>query len=321
MKKLLVIILLFTFGTTYADTNGGFAGAFARMGAGARARAMGGAYTGLAEGPAAIYYNPGALPFLPKREFMAMTSKMALDRRLDYLAFATSVHPHAGPEKRAVNAGVGLAWLHGGVGNIDSRDFDGNPLDKIDMSSNLFLFGFGIQFHERFGAGLTAKVVYETFGSIGTENHSVNGDGFGVDFGAFAKPMDHLTVGAQIKDIGAKTTWNTTYYWSQGSSKPDEWPAQYRVGAAYNWKYLTGALDVESSRKGETKLHAGVEGTYGFTAHQSIAGRAGYDGGPITMGIGIGLDVWKVRSTIDFTYVLENIAPDDAFLIGWGVQF
>lgn len=322
MNKFFVILAtLAAAACALAGTNGGTAGAFSRVGAGARAKAMGNAYTGLAAGPAAIYFNPGALPFGGGPEFTAATAQLALDRSVDYIAFSAPVHPKPGPEAKAVNAGIGAGWLHAGVGDIDSRDFDGNPLDVINMSSNLFLFGFGVQFHERFGAGLTAKVIYETFGKIGNDNRSVNGDGFGVDFGAFARPVEHLTVGAQIKDVGAKTTWSTTEYWSQGSSKADEWPLQYRLGAAYQRSGITGAVDVEGSEEGETRLHAGLEGAYEITERQSVAARAGYDGGALAFGVGIGFALWKFRSTIDFTYVLENIAPDDATTIGWSVQF
>jgi hypothetical protein len=322
MKKIIVVISLFALTlTASAGTNGGMAGAFARIGAGARAKGLGGAYTGVGVGPAAIYFNPGALPFGSGPEFSANVSKMALDRSLHYLAFATPVHPKAGPGKRAVNAGVGVAWLHAGVSNIDARDFDGNPMEMIDQSSNLFIFGFGVQFHERVGAGIAVKKNYETFGRIGNENRSINGGGFGGDAGIFVRPIDRLTVGAQVKDIGVKTTWNTTDYWSQGTSKTDKWPAQYRVGAAYTQYGLLGALDVESSAEGETRLHAGVEGTRQFTEKQSIAGRLGYDAGAVDFGLGIGFAFWKVQAMLDFVYTLENIAPDDATTLGWSVKF
>jgi len=322
MKTLTSFIALLTFVcAAIAGTNGGTAGAFARIGAGARAKALGNAYTGLAQGPSAVYFNPGALPFQIKREVAATTARLALDRRLDYLAFSTSVHPKPRPGAKPVNAGVGLGWLHAGVSDIDARDFDGNPLPSIDMSSNAFLFGFGIQFHEKFGAGVTAKVIYETFGKIASENRSVNGDGFGVDFGAFAKPIEHLSVGAQLKDVGTKTTWNTTDYWTQGTSKADEWPKQYRFGAAYERWGCLGALDIESSQKSETRLHAGVEGTRQITDRQSVAGRLGYDAGAYTFGVGLGFKVWKVESAADFTYVLEDIAPDDAVTMSFSVQF
>jgi hypothetical protein len=322
MKKTLLLATLLVFAiSAFADTNGGLGGAFGRIGAGARARALGNAFTGLGAGPSAIYFNAGALPFQPRPQFAATTSRMAFDRRLDYLAFVAPLHPKAGPEKRVVNAGVGLGWLHAGVGNIDARDFDGNPLDKIDQSSNLFLFSFGVQFHERFGAGLTAKVIYETFGKIGNDNKSVNGDGFGVDFAAFAKPIDHLTLGLQLKDVGSQTTWNTSDYWAQGASKTDKWPTQYRVGAAYERSGLTGVVDIENSDQNDARLHAGLEGALPITDKQSVAGRIGYDDGAPTFGLGLGFAVWKLKSALDFTYVLESIAPDNSLVVGWGLEF
>jgi hypothetical protein len=322
MKRIIVIIALSVLASTvWAGTNGGTAGAFARIGAGARARGMGNAFVAVAQGAAAVYFNAGALPYQTRREFSATTLKMALDRRLDYLAFSAPIHPKPAGNKKPVNGGVGIGWLHASVGDIDSRDFDGNPLPMINMSSNQFLFGFGIEFHEKFGAGVTAKVVYETYGKIGTDDKSVNGDGFGIDAAAFSRPIEHLTVGAQIKDIGTKTTWNTANYWSQGTSKIDKWPAMYRVGAAYERWGLTGALDVESSAEKETKLHAGAEYLYPVSEKQSVAGRIGYDAGSPTFGLGIGFRIWKLESTLDFTYVIENIAPDDGTTVSWGVSF
>jgi hypothetical protein len=325
MKKILILplLILTIAGSSLAGSDGGFAGAFARMGAGARAKAMGNAYCAVADGPSAIYFNAGALPFQKNLEFNAATSHMALDRRIDYIGFIAPVHPKAGPEKKTVNAGVGLGWLHGTVGDIDSRDFDGNALPTIDESSNLFMFAFGVQFHERFGAGVTAKVIYETFGKIGgpSNNRSVNGNGFGADFSAFAKPIDHLTIGAQVKNIGAKTTWNTTDYWAQGSTKSDKWPAQFRAGAAYEQMGFTGAVDFENSDNKDVRLHAGLEASRPITERQTVAGRIGYDDGAATFGLGIGFTVWKFRSVVDFTYVLENIAPNDATYISWGLKF
>jgi hypothetical protein len=327
----ILAIGLLSASTVLAGTNGGTAGAFARMGAGARAQAMGNAFTGLADGPAAVQFNPAALPFQTRMEFTAATSVLALDRRLDYVGFSAPLHPKAGPEKRVVNAGVGLAWLHGGVSDIDSRDFDGNPLDRIDMSSNLFMLGFGVQFHERFAAGVTAKVAYETFGDIGNDGRAVGGNGFGADFGVFGRPLDRLTVGAQVKDIGTKTTWSTTNYWSQGANKADSWPVQYRAGAAYKvigsadptdarW-HLIGAMDVEGSAENDWRIHAGAEGAMKITDRQVLAGRLGLDNRSPTFGMGIGFALWKVDSMVDFTYVLEDIAPDDGLHFSWSVKY
>lgn len=322
MKKTTIFLILLALAAdVFAGTNGGLGGAFTRIGAGARAKAMGNAFTAVAEGPSAVYFNPGALPFAQKREFNAVIQRMALDRSLDYLAFSSPIHPKAGPDKQVLNGGVGLAWLHAGVSDIDSRDFDGNPLETIDMSSNAFMFAFGLQPHPKVGVGVAAKVIYETFGEIGNDDQGVDGNGFGVDAGVMLKPVEHLSVGAQIKDIGSKTTWNTSNYWSQGTSKADKWPKQYRFGAAYERWGCVGALDIESGEKSETRVHAGVEGGYDISVRQHIAGRLGYDDGAMTFGVGLDIAVWKVRSGLDFAYVLEDITPDDAMTIGWSVKF
>lgn len=321
MKKItlaLVALLAIAF-CAYADTNGGVGGAFARMGAGARALGMGNAYTGLAEGTSAIYFNPGAISYGEALMFTATTSQLSLDRSLDYVAFIAPVHPQA--EGQVVNAGLGLGWLHAGVGDIDSRDFDGRPLEYIDMSSNLFLFSFGVQFHERLGGGITAKVIYETYGKIGNDDTSVNGDGFGIDAALYGRPIDNLSVGLHVKDIAAKTTWNTTEYWSQGGSKADEWPLQYRLGAAYKWNWLTGAVDIETSEESDTRLHAGVEASQQIAADQTVALRAGLDHENINFGFGFGFAFWKVESIVDLTYTIEAVAPDDGVTVSWGVLF
>lgn len=306
--------------SAFAGTNGGLGGAFARMGAGVRAQAMGNAFTGVAQGPSALYFNPGALSFQENSEFNASSRSLALDRRVDYLAFSTPLHPKAA-EGKVVNAGVAVGWLHGAVSDIDSRDFDGRPLEEIDMSSNVFQFGFGVQFSPKIGAGVAAKVVYETFGKIADDDTPVNGDGFGVDAGIFAKPIDHLSVGAQLKDLNSKTTWNTSNYWSQGTSKTDEWPIQYRVGAAYEKSGITGALDLEGSEEGETKVHVGAEGQTWITDRQWVAGRVGLDHENLNFGVGLGFEFWKVLSKVDLTYTLESVAPDDAVAVSWGVEF
>ncbi|MBK6767350.1 MAG: hypothetical protein IPG71_13955 [bacterium] len=311
---------LFILTSALAGTNGGMGGAFTRTGAGVRAQAMGNAYTGVAQGPSALYFNPGALSFQEHSEFNASSRSLALDRRVDYLAFSTPLHPKAA-EGKIVNAGVAVGWLHGAVSDIDSRDFDGRPLESIDMSSNVFQFGFGVQFSPKIGAGIAAKVAYETFGKIADDDTPVNGDGFGLDAGVFGKPIDHLTVGAQLKDLNSKTTWSTSNYWSQGTSKTDEWPLQYRIGAAYERSGITGALDLEGSEEGETKIHIGAEGMTWVTDRQWVAGRLGLDHENLNFGVGLGFEIWKVLSKVDFTYTLESVAPDDAVAVSWGVEF
>jgi len=80
---LIVLILSSYFRDLYAN-DGILAGAFLRMGLGARANAMGGAFTGIAEGPAAAYYNPAGIPFMETRELILSYRFLSLDRNFNY---------------------------------------------------------------------------------------------------------------------------------------------------------------------------------------------------------------------------------------------
>ena len=94
------------------------------------------------------------------------------------------------------------------------------------------------------------------------------------------------------------------------------------AGAAttyYDW--LTGALDVESSEKSDTRLHAGLEASKSIKEDQTVALRAGLDNKDLNFGFGLGFAFWKVTSIVDFTYTIEHIAPDDAVTVSWGVLF
>ncbi|MFH1011026.1 MAG: hypothetical protein V1784_07315 [bacterium] len=321
-KKLAVAwtILFLCAPLLYGGTNGGMAGAFGRMGAGARAKSLGDAYTGFADGPWAIYYNPGALPFLEKREFSSAISILALDRSLHFLSFATPLHPKTG--KVRTDAGFGIGWLHAGIGDIDSRGFDGEPLDRMNQSSNLFFFSFANRFHPKVGVGITAKVAYETFGEIGEGGTSIDGQGFGLDFGVHSRPIENLFVGAQVKDIALKTTWNTTGYWTQGTTKSDKWPVQYRLGAAYRpLNGLLASADIEGSSEGDWRPHIGAEFMEQLTPRQTFALRAGLSNEDIAFGFGLYFAFWRVLSKVDFAYVVESIAPEDTQVLSWSVEF
>ncbi|MBI5244034.1 MAG: UPF0164 family protein, partial [Elusimicrobia bacterium] len=62
----LALILLLSAQAAWAETKTG--AAFLKIGTGARAEAMGGAYTAIADDVNALYYNPGGLAALKKSE-------------------------------------------------------------------------------------------------------------------------------------------------------------------------------------------------------------------------------------------------------------
>jgi len=88
-------LLLLILNSNLKADDGILAGAFMRMGLGARANAMGNAFTGIAEGPVAAYYNPAGIPFLETRQLMLSYRFLSLDRNFNYIGFATGIRPKA----------------------------------------------------------------------------------------------------------------------------------------------------------------------------------------------------------------------------------
>ena len=85
-NAIFISVFLFTPLTLTAQGEGGFAAPFLRMGLGARAISMGGAFTAVADDGFASYYNPAGLPYLTKRHFTSTYSFLSLDRQFHYIS-------------------------------------------------------------------------------------------------------------------------------------------------------------------------------------------------------------------------------------------
>jgi len=91
-RKILLLVFagLASATSLYAAGVGTTAAQFLKIGVGARAVAMGGAFSAVADNIDAIYWNPAGLSRLEKREFTASHAEMFESTRLDFLAYA---HP------------------------------------------------------------------------------------------------------------------------------------------------------------------------------------------------------------------------------------
>jgi len=110
---------------------GGYPGQFLRMGLGARAIGMGGAFVSVADDGYAVYYNPAGLSGIQNRTISLGMRFLSLDRTFGFLGYAQ----HLGP-----SAGIGFGLVHAGVDDIERRDVTGIPFGNIPYSENAFYF-------------------------------------------------------------------------------------------------------------------------------------------------------------------------------------
>lgn len=213
-----LLILALAFAVAEAGAQG--AGAFARMGFGARGVALGGALVADGSGEASPYYNPALAPFLAQQQLEAAAAFLTHGRQLQHLQLATPLRP---------SAGVAAGLIHAGVSGIDGRDSNGLHTGDLATDDFAFFLAFGTRVGTRatLGAGLQLfrSDLYDGVDPVTT---------IGLDLGLTVQPAEALRVGIAVEDLLARYTWNTSdLLGEEGASTTDRFPTRLRVGGAY----------------------------------------------------------------------------------------
>ncbi len=323
MKKLesifwIFIAIIFLAGSPnlFAD-DGYYAGSFLRMGLGARANAMGGAFTGLAEGAEAAYYNPAGVPMLEQRQINVSYRFLSLDRNFNYIGFASGISPKVDEEsgEKAIKGGLALSWIHAGVNNIDGRDFAGNHYQNFSNAENAFAFSFGVMPADFLSVGFTAQVLYNRFPKMGDNDETISDAGLGVDIGVLVKPLPFMSVGLTVKNINAKYNWKTDKLWEKDIEKIDRFPKTIRGGIAvrYPYPWLLFALDIEKNDIQDLKYFFGTEAVL----MDQFYLRGGLNDGSPTFGGGYVFEVFSRTAQVQYAFVTKKYHADSEHIFSW----
>lgn len=271
-------IFLLPFPIYGAIGEGGYAGAYLRLGAGARPLGMGGAFVALADDATASYWNPAGLGQLERPQLAAMYSLMSMDRMHNFITYAQPL---------GKLGTVGASLLNFGVRNIDGRDAGGNSTETFSNSENALLLSVG----KRLAPALLVG------GNIKFLNHrlaSKEATGFGFDLGAMLKIGDILRIGGAVQDIGSGIKWDTE------SRLKEEFLTLTRIGISVIPKTtpLRFFADLERNQKQDTKYHIGAE----YWVLKSIALRVGYNRNQITAGGSAIFPVSKANIQLDYAF-------------------
>ena len=315
---LTLIISGSVFSLLFAGDYGGYAGAFLRMGLGARPKALGGAFTAIAEGNYAGYYNPGGLPRNNYRELSLSYRALSLDRQLGYAGIVIPLTPKTKTGKKAFNAGLHLGWIYAGVDNIDGRNSRGEHYGSFSNSENAFTFGFAIQPMSMLSLGFTTKILYSRFPRMTLQDESLTSKGLGFDVGALVTPLPGLSLGIVVKDLRSKNSWNTENVWDRGTTTYDEFPTILRVGIAYRLlaDQLLLAADFEDNKKQPGKLHLGIE----YSPLKTLFLRAGISSTEPAFGFGYLFKIWRFNSALDYAYAADEVAPAGEHIFSWSFR-
>ncbi len=193
------------------------AGAFSRLGFGARGIAMGNALAADISGGVSPYYNPALAPFATGQNLEASVALLSFDRSLQFLQISAPF------EKRA---GIALGLIHSSVTNIDGRDNSGFHTRDLSVDEFAGFMAFGI----RFGGAVTGGIGLQFFRSDLFDGLKP-ATSVGIDVGLTIRLAQTVSLGLVADDLLARYTWDTSSVnGSGGKSTTDNFPRRIRVG-------------------------------------------------------------------------------------------
>jgi len=340
MRKYLLIILVLVFAGTANAQLGSYAGAFARMGFGARGLSMGNAMVSDAFGDVSGYYNPSLSVFQENGILNLGYTFMSFDRKLNFVSFAKQFKLSQGKQ----TAGISLSWLNAGVGDIDGRDNDGRSLGMLSTYENQFLLGMGFMVSPQVSAGVGFKLyMAKLYDQVTTTRAAV-------DLGLTYLANKNLSIGLAVRDIGAMYKWETSkVYGTSGTVTENKFPTIVDIGATYNLPKNLGVfslgvgtyIDPKFSSADEFGVVTKSDQKYNFTIrigseiniNEYVKVRAGIDRmdlnsddffGNIKPGAGIGVSKSfskNVTLGVDYSFQLEPYSQKPMQNIGIAFKF
>lgn len=304
-KKIPILFLLLFFiqPCLMAAEEGGYAGAFLRMGVGAKALGMGGAFVSVADDASAIHYNPAALSFIRERVFTTAYRALSLDRKFKYLGYVQPLRHEAG---------VGIGWISAGLDDIDGRDEDGQPTEKLSDSENAITFCFSKRTIPHLAFGLAIRYFQQKL--AGVSAYTV-----GLGFGGIYRKEKKFSVGASVQNLRSRYSWDTKDLWARGTTTTDTLPVNYRVGLSY-WLLrgrLLTAFDLEKNLKQSMRYHIGAD----FTIYRDFNLRLGYNNDRFTFGGGLSRKYKNFKFSFNYAYLPEKVATQPAKIYSLEVKF
>ncbi|MBA7495824.1 hypothetical protein ES702_06415 [subsurface metagenome] len=271
--SVLVIIMLIIILSSVCYANGpGTTGAnFLKIGVGARAAAMGDAFTVIVDDSTSLYWNPAGLAKMEKRQLSATYNMWFAGINQGYFGIGFPL------SREGIVAG-GVNYVD--MGDFDGRDEAGNPTGTFTASALNYHLGYANRIGEKFIWGISAGLVQDTIPDDIKSTYAAN-------FGLLFETSESLSLGLALQNIG-------------GQLGGDPLPFVAKIGMAYTWKSLLLALDIAKPTDNDLYYCTGIE----WWVMDGIALRAGYKtnqdiGEGLTAGFGF--DKGKIR--FDYAYV------------------
>ncbi|GEM_PF-6162449 len=249
------------------------------LGAGARANAVGGAFTAIADDASAIHWNPGGMPFMVSRQLMLHYTGLMSSASTLYIAY---VHPLSRENT------IGVSFHRISISDIVSYDIGEKSRGLYGFGLNVISAALSYKLPGNIGAGAVMKVINQT---IDTTTANI----IEADAGIMYRPIETVQFGIDFQNILPSEMMMI--------QTPEQIPINMRFGVALRLleSKFTLSYDIERhmAHGGEIpiKHHMGI----GYTISEYFKLYGGYNDGFITGGMSLGF-----RNVDFYSAIMQN---------------
>jgi len=274
---------------------------------GARALAMGGAFTGLADDVSATYWNPAALVYLDGKyaTWMHTANNRGSINYQDYLAYAQPLDEESA---------IGLSYM--GYKMMPSLEINGL---SASWDQRWKWFSYGVKVARNTALGANVKFIDDDLKiALGGVQLPISADtDMALDLALYHKAGDTVTVGLLVQNANDPETRISV----PGVSLPvGKWGRNYRPGVAVRVPdqniIVSGEVYDATDDGGMRALRVGVEKRFPESRFALRAGR--YAAGKAS-GLTLGAGVWNEQGSLDIAYMGGDL--DNTWLVSATVKF
>lgn len=308
----------------------------------ARATALGDAYSTLATGADAVFWNPAGLAGNEYHEFSSTFTVWIFDSKQAALAYALPLGDVGtlGFQLQYVNFGEieetrteYLGFVGSGSDLHYNPGYTGNTFSPLSYAVGLT---FARELTDRFSTGLTAKYVSESLWKDATvqvmnpntgalETFNTAAHVFLFDFGMLYRTgFRSVDIGVSVQNLGASVKFAEEEYPA---------PLTFRLGTAFNalgpdallllddLNRLTVAVDLFQPNDYKQQVHMGLEYAFSETVFLRTGYKHNYDSEKFTFGAGAQAEVAGIFAALDYSYGLLSYSLGSVHRISLGVRF
>lgn len=277
LKIILIVLVCAASGFSAGETGL----AVLKIGVGARAAAMGEAFTALADDASGIYWNPAGSAWIEKREahFSHNSWIQGMSHNVASMTFPTKI------------GAFGLGLLLNNIDGFERRiSASAEPLGTFSSHD----FSVSLNYSRRLGDRLS---IGGNFKYINEKIYVDDANGYMLDLGArYEAPVDGLWLAAALQNFGFTSTL---------AAEDIRLPRTMRVGAAYNLPFeivrdkLLFAVDYVQLIDQDAHLNMGAQ----YCPVPLLALRIGYQTGFDSKDLSAGFGIEMGWLDIDYAYV------------------